>query len=84
MNRTSKNREKLTSDELEFILSHEVNGAPACPDCEIGPLAEGPCGGLAINPCGSRFNDTFVFGWDRISDASPLRPVVASGDSGHP
>jgi len=79
--RTNKNGERLTPDELSFIS--RSNGR--CPDCYFGELIEGPHGGLSINmycanpDCGSRFNDTGPFGWDRISDASPKRKSTVDG-----
>jgi transposase-like protein len=41
-----------------------------CPDCGSNDFLEGPHGGLSINfkcaKCNSEFNDTWVFGIDRI------------------
>jgi hypothetical protein len=80
MKRTTKDRERLTDDELAFIVESAKAGQPACPDCGRAPLLEGPSGGLSVNvycgndECGSRFNDMGAFGWERITDASPNRP----------
>lgn len=78
MNRSTKDREKLTEDEMKVVYDKEN-----CPDCEVGPLVEGPSGGLSINrycinkDCGSRFNDMGPFGWERISARSPNKPPEA-------
>lgn len=75
----AKATEKLTANELKYISENSIAGCPACPDCKIGPLAEGPSGGGSINMiclngnCGSQFNDTGGFGWDRLTRPQPLR-----------
>jgi hypothetical protein len=53
-----------------------------CPDCGTG-LVVGPSGGLSQNmycgndeTCGSRFNEMGPFGVQRITDASPKKPVA--------
>jgi hypothetical protein len=80
MNRSTKDREKLTEDEMQIIRE---KGEDTCPDCTTGPVVEGPSGGLSINrycinpDCGSRFNDMGPFGWERISDRSPNKPSEA-------
>lgn len=77
MNRSTKDREKLTDDEMQIILS---KGERHCPDCDTENVVEGPSGGLSINryclnpECGSRFNDMGPFGWERITDAKPNAP----------
>lgn len=76
MLRSTKDREKLTEDEMKLLRATEC-----CPDCGTGKLGEGPHGGLSINwyclepKCGSRFNDMGPFGWERISDPSPNKPT---------
>lgn len=74
MQRSTRDREKLTEDEMGVIYA---KGETHCPDCDVGPVIEGPSGGLSINrycinpKCGSRFNDIGPFGWERISNARP-------------
>jgi hypothetical protein len=55
--------EPLTTTELQDFRQR------ICPDC-LGELREGPHGGLSINwicnRCARVFNDTRVFGVDRI------------------
>lgn len=73
--RTSREGERLLPWELEAMR----NGR--CPDCGE-PLGEGPSGAGCVNMacandgCGSRFNVS-IFGVDRISNASPRKPVEA-------
>lgn len=70
MERTYNNYERCSEAEAGMVALQK------CPDC-YGPLAQGPSGGLSINfwcltpMCGSGFNDMFVFGVQRISDARP-------------
>lgn len=79
MQRSYRDGEDLTQDELAYIAKNL-----SCPDCHFGGLTEGPSGGLSVNrycvnpECGSRFNDQFVFGWQRISDASPNKPAATA------
>lgn len=72
MQRTTKDGEKLTDDEVARLI------AGHCPDCEGDKLIEGPHGGLSINvycgndvSCGSKFNFMGPFGVERISAAKP-------------
>jgi hypothetical protein len=70
--RSSKDRENLTKYELQFLSTHAK-----CPDCEVGYLLQGPCGGASMNvkcdnlDCGSKFNICLPFMGERLSDPSP-------------
>lgn len=81
MKRTYKKGESLTDNECDFIQSRLRLELPCCPDCESGHFLEGPSGGGSINvkcsnkDCGSLFNLMMPLGIDRISDASPDKPL---------
>ena len=81
MKRTYKNGESLTDNECDFIYGRLRLKLPCCPDCESGDFLEGPSGGGSTNvkcsnkQCGSLFNLMPPFGIDRISDASPDKPL---------
>ena len=70
--RTYLNGDRLTKYEEDLIYSSQ-----RCPDCGKGRLMRGPSGGGSQNyrcdneDCGSSFNEMGIFGWQRISDASP-------------
>lgn len=62
--------EPLTEEETKVFQTG------TCPDCR-GSLREGPHGGLSVNyicnRCGRTFNDTRVFGVDRIVEEPEVR-----------
>lgn len=64
--RSYKNRESLTEDEMKYISS-----TYRCPDC-TGDLREGPSGGMSTNykctTCESKYNLAIPFFGQRISD----------------
>lgn len=74
--RTFWEGQKLSDGEIKFLEGG------TCPDCGHKGLLEGPHGGLSVNyycgdqeKCGSRFNVMGPFGIERITDASPKKPI---------
>lgn len=73
MNRTTEKSQSLSSEETGLFRSG------SCPDCLEQDLLAGPEGGFAQNVkcgntnCGSLYNDMWVFGVERLTNASPLK-----------